>query len=260
MIAAPYVELLVEQQARRWQLRRDQEGEHRPRQVIALSRLPGAHGEEVARRLSETLGYDLFDQALIQQVAENAHLSERVVAALDEKDRSWLSEWLVSFAMEGYLSTYEYLHQLRKVIGAIARHGSAVIVGRGAHLILGPQALRILVLAPASVRVANMAASRAVTEREARRLIAAEEAAREAFLARHFHGRLGNPEEFDLAVNTHALGVDGAVKTVQAALEHVPVHPAARGGRPFPPLSSQGLNPATASSAAPARRLSSSAR
>lgn len=221
MIAAPYVELLVEQQARRWQLRREQEGEQRSRPVVALSRLPGALGEEVARSLSQALRYDLFDQALIHQVAESAHLSDRVVSALDEKDRSWLSEWLVAFAVDSYLSTYEYLHQLRKVIGAIARHGNAVIVGRGAHLILGPeQALRVLVLAPTSARVANMAAARGVGEREARRLLAAEEAAREAFLAKHFHGRLGDPTEFDLTVNTHALGVEGAVKAVGAALEH----------------------------------------
>ena len=223
MIAAPYVEKLVEQQARRWQLRREQEGERVRRPAIALSRLAGARGEEVARRLSEVLGYDLFDQALIQQVAENAHLSQRVVSALDEKDRSWLSEWLVAFAADRSLSTYEYLHELRKVVGAIARHGEAVIVGRGAHLILRPEeGLRVLVLAPLDVRVANIAAARGVVPREARRLLADEETARRAFLEKHFGARLGDPEAFDIVVNTEVLGVEGAVAAVQAVLSHVP--------------------------------------
>jgi cytidylate kinase len=221
-MTAPYLELQVEQQARRWQLRRTQQDEQRRGGVIAVSRQAGSGGNQVARRLSEVLGYDFFDREIIQQIAQNAHLSERVVAALDEKDRSLLSEWLVAFAADEHLSRYEYLHELRKVIGAIARHGSAVIVGRGAHLILGPhEALRVLIVAPLEVRIAGMSASAGVSRREALQLIQHAEAERRAYLEKHFHARLGDPECFDLVVNTHVLGVEGAVEAIRAALPKV---------------------------------------
>jgi cytidylate kinase len=213
------VELLVDEQVRRWQLRRGRQAEEARQGVIAVSRLPGARGEEVARRLSESLGYALFDREIIQQVAKSSHLSERVVSALDERDRSMLSEWLLSFASQSFLTTYEYLHQLRLVVGAISRHGGAVIVGRGAHLILGPsEALRTLVVAPLEARVATIAAQEGMGRREARQRIEAEEAERRAFLTKYFHAELGDPSAYDLVVNTHILGVEGAVAAIKAAL------------------------------------------
>lgn len=212
-------ELLVEEQARRWQLRWAQDREPQRGGVVAVSRLPGARGDEVARRLSAALGYELFDREIIQRIASSAHLSERVVSALDEKDRSFSSEWLASLAGEVPLSTYEYLHQLHVVIGAIARKGGAVIVGRGSHLILRPgEALRVLVVAPRAVRVEAVAAEAGLNRYEASRKIEAEEAERRAFLKKHFHADLDDPEAFDLVVNTHVLGTDGAVEAIKAAL------------------------------------------
>lgn len=219
MVHAPYVELLVEQQARRWQMRRSEEAAQERGHTVAISRLPGARGQEVAHGLGQALGYDVFDQEIIHEIAQRADLSDRIVSALDEKNRSLLSEWLVAFGSDRYLSTYEYVHQLRKVIGAIARHGRAVIMGRGAHIILGPrEALRVLVIAPLEVRVANIALASAMPAREARRWIQAKEEERQAFLGKHFHSRLGDPEAFDLVVNTEVLGVAGAVDAARAAL------------------------------------------
>lgn len=228
MVHAPYVELLVEQQARRWQLRREENREQERGHTVAISRLPGARGEEVAHGIGRALGYDVFDQEIIHQIAQRADLSDRIVSALDEKNRSMLSEWLVAFGADRFMSTYEYVHELRKVIGAIARHGRAVILGRGAHLILGRgEALRVLVIAPLEVRVGNVARDLSMPARDARRWILAREAERQAFLGKHFHARLGDPDAFDLVVNTEVLGIAGAVDAVGAAVATMAAHQAA---------------------------------
>ena len=213
------IELLVDDQVRRWVMRPGEQREKARGSVIAMSRLPGSRGDEVARRLSTVLHYDLFDREIIQEIARGVHMSERVVSDLDEKNRSPVSDWLVSFAQEFHLSTYEYLHRLRMVVRAIAGSGAAVIVGRGANVILGPsEALRVLVVAPREMRVATVAEQAGVSRADANRKIQAEEAERRAFLQKHFHTELGNPENFDLVVNTHVLGVEGAVETIKAAL------------------------------------------
>ena len=233
-------EELVGEQFRRRQLRWGGEQEPPRRLAVALSRLAGARGDEVARRLSASLGYDLFDREIIQQIARDVRLSERVVSALDERDRSFLTDWLESFAAPSHLSTYEYLHHLRIAVGGIARLGAAVIVGRGAHLILGPsEALRVLVVAPRDVRVATVAAERGLSLREARRRVEVEEAERRAFLQKHFQAQLEDPEAFDLVVNTHVLGVEGAVEAIKGSLSSVtaaasPLEPA---GAPADPSS-----------------------
>jgi len=186
------VEQIIEEQAHRWQLTRSEARKEERRPVIAMSRQPGALGDAVAQGLAKQLGLDLFDRELIHQMAESAQLSERVVSALDEKDRSLLTDWLTSLATDSYLSPYGYLYHLNRVVGAIARHGGAIILGRGAHLILRPgEGLRVLVVAPLEARIATMAAANGISEREAKQRIAAEEAARRAFLMKHFHADFG---------------------------------------------------------------------
>jgi len=217
------IEILVDEQVRRWELLRKERCHTLPRGVITVARQHGARGTELARRLAETLGFDLFDQVLIQRIAESTHLGERVVAALDERDRELMTDWLAAVASRSYLSPAEYRYHLAKVVGAIAHQGGAVIVGRGAHLILGPgRALRVLAVAPLECRIRTVMEKENVSEREARRRIVEVEADRRAFLAKQFHAEFSQPTDFDLVVNTAALGLDGACGVVLAALEQLP--------------------------------------
>jgi cytidylate kinase len=86
-------------------------------------------------------------------------------------------------------------------------------------LILGPhEALRVLVVAPREVRVANLAEETGLSLPEARQRIRMEEAERRAFLQKHFHAGLEDPETFDVVVNTHGLGVEGSVEAIKGAL------------------------------------------
>jgi cytidylate kinase len=109
-------------------------------------------------------------------------------------------------------------------VGAIAHHGSAIILGRGAHLILGRgEALRVYVVAPLEARVATVMRREGIPEREARRQVQAVEADRAAFLMKHFHVQLDDPSRFDIVVNTGLLGVAGAAAAVRAAFERLPL-------------------------------------
>jgi CMP/dCMP kinase len=215
---------IVEEQAHRWELSRGErpaERSHRP--VVTVSRQYGSLGGDLARRVSDQLKLDLFDRELIHEIAESTHLSERVVAALDEKDREMLTDWMTSLATNAYLSPAGYIFHLTRVVGAIAHHGGAVIVGRGAHLILEPgQALRVLVVAPLETRVQTVMQREGLSEREARRRVSQVEADRKAFLMKHFHAESDDPARFDLVVNTGLLGVEGAAEAVSAAVTRVP--------------------------------------
>jgi cytidylate kinase len=214
------IEAIVDEQSRRWALRRE-EGRHEKRQpIVTVARMHGARGDALARRLADDLGFGLFDQELLHRIAESAQLSERVVSALDEKDRELLTSWLAGFASRTYLTPVEYRYHLAQVVGAIAQQGGAVIVGRGAHLILGPgtAALRVLAVAPLEDRVRNVMEEDGLTERDARRRIIEVEADRRAFLMKQFHAEFADPTGFDVVVNTAALGIDGAAHVVRGAL------------------------------------------
>jgi cytidylate kinase len=121
------------------------------------------------------------------------------------------------------LSPGSYREHLVRVVGAIATHGRAVILGRGAHLILDPhRALRVLVAAPLAARVREVAHRCGLSEREARAMIQRVERERNGFLAQHFRAEAGDVTTFDLVVNTGALGIEGAIETVCGAAAALP--------------------------------------
>ena len=212
------LEALVEQQARRWQLVREERRDEVRKPVVTVSRQHGAGGDEVVKALAEELGFDVFDREILHQIAESTHLSERVVSTLDGKARELLTEWLSGMASHDYLSSVEYRDQLYRVVGAIAHHGGAIILGHGAHLILGRgEALRVLVVAPIEARIATVTKARGVSERDARREVQAVDADGRAYVMQHFHVELEDPTRFDLVVNTSLLGIEGSSATIRAA-------------------------------------------
>jgi cytidylate kinase len=217
------MEQLVEDQARRWGLPRARPPEEHRAPVVTMSRQHGAGGSEVARRLCEDLRVDLVDHEIIRRIARSTRLSERAVEELDEKDRQTLADWLMALADPRHLDPVGYRSHLTHLVRAIARTGGAVIVGRGAHLILGAQdALRVLVVAPMPRRVEAVVRREGLSERGARERIAQVDGEREAFLRRHFHAAFADPTLFDLVVNTGNMGVAAAVTTIEAALARRP--------------------------------------
>jgi cytidylate kinase len=212
------IDALVDEQVRRWELLRHKPKEAKARPVITVTGQHGAHGDELSQQLAKELGFDHFDREIIHRVAESANLSERVVAAMDMKKRELLADWLNAFATRNYISPAEYKYHLAHVIGAIAHQGGAVIVGRGAHLLLKGQALRVLAVAPLDDRVRTVMEAESLSERDARRRIEEVESDRHAFIVTHYHAEWADPTAYDLVVNTAALGLDGAIAAIRAAL------------------------------------------
>ncbi|HVQ27293.1 MAG TPA: cytidylate kinase-like family protein [Planctomycetota bacterium] len=212
--------VLVDHQARRSQLKHERREAVARRPVLAMALQYGAGGEEVVASLAKELALEVFDREIVRQIAESTHRSERVVSTLDHNVRRWTADWLESLASHDFLSSTEYRHQLAQVVGAIAHHGGAIILGHGAHLVLGEgEALRVLLVAPLGARVAAVMRAEGLGERMARRRVVEVEAARQAALAHRFHVDLNDPTRFDLVVNTARLGVPGSVAAIRAAVE-----------------------------------------
>jgi cytidylate kinase len=214
------IDALVEEQVHRWQLLRQQQPktEVEVRPVVTVTGQHGARGDELSRQLASELGFDHFDREIIHRVAESAHLSESVVAALDGKKRALFADWLAAIASSNYFGPTEYRYHLAHVIGAIAHQGGAVILGRGAHLLLRGRAFRVLAVARLEARVRTVTEAEGLGERQARRRIVEVESDRHAFILAHYRSEFSDPTAYDLVVNTAELGLDGATAAVRAAL------------------------------------------
>jgi cytidylate kinase len=190
----------------------------KPGLCITISREPGSGGSEIARRLAKDLGMDLMGAQIIQQVAERADISEKVIASLDEKDVRLRDLWIDSLLQSRHIWPDEYLHYLTKVIGTIGKQGNTVIVGRGGQFILPPQeTFRVRLIAPREIRIRNVMRDSNTSFEESERYVYKTEADRNAFHRKHFNVDWSNPAYYDLVVNTGYMGVEGAVAAIKAA-------------------------------------------
>jgi cytidylate kinase len=221
------VEALIERQVRRWEMtRREPEPIAR---CVAVSRMAGAGGGELARRLAERLDYGLFDRALVDAVAAGAGVQARLVEGLDERVRSLIERVVTDAFRTGVFVESDYLREVVRTIRTVAERGKAVILGRGAAQVLSPQqALRVRVVAPRAARIERRAKARGVAPEEAARQIDAEESERREFVRHHFGQDPDDACLYDLVINTGTLAIETAVELVAEALRRQFPPPGAR--------------------------------
>ena len=216
------LEQLVEEQLAKWQrLRIERQKEivrPHPKPCISISREPGSGGTALARCLAKDLCMDLIGSKIIQQVAERADISEKVIASLDEKQVRLRDLWLESLFQTRHILPNEYLRYLAKVVGTIGKQGNTVIIGRGGQFLLPPEeTFRIRLVGPREVRIRNVMRHSNTDYETSERYVSKTEADRNAFHCRHFGADWTNPVFYDLTVNTGTLGTDGAVAAAEAA-------------------------------------------
>ena len=211
---------IIEEQVRRWQLQQKEEAEEKAATpAVTISREPGSGGRIVAQQLSEKLGFEVFHQEVIHEMAERAEVSKQLLATMDERGLSILEDWISSLVHERHLWPDQYLQHLMNVIGTIGKHGQAVIVGRGANFILPPeQRFRVRITAPRRLRIENMSRTFNLSQDEASRRLTKTESNRKAFIRKYFNSDIADPTNYDLVINTETLSVSNAVDIIGAAL------------------------------------------
>lgn len=180
--------------------------------VITISSEPGSGGRVVAMGLAKQLGIDLFDRDIVKEIAERAHISGAVIESMEKERLSGIKDFISSLVNDRYLWPGVYLDHLMKVVAAIASHGNAIIVGRGANFLIPPEdRLSIRVIAPLETRVKNVAEKYGVTREEAKRRVINRENRRGTFIRQSFNADVADPRNYDLVINTKTLDIDAAV-------------------------------------------------
>jgi len=213
---------IVGDQIAKWQQQRAAEKKkaaaHLPTPCITISRDPGSGGGSVARILAKDLGMDLIGVQIIQQVAERADVSEKVISSLDEKEVRLRDLWLSSFFRTRHIWPDEYLDHLTKVIGTIGQQGNAILMGRGSQFILPPEeTFRLRFIAPRDFRIRYIMKDRNADIETAERYVYKTEADRNAFHCKYFNSDWKDPLHYDLVVNTGNIGIEGSAALVKVA-------------------------------------------
>ena len=204
------IETFIKEQIEKW---KKQTQTHIP--VITISSEPGSGGRIIARGLAKRLGIDLFDRDIVKEISESAHISGVVIETMEKDRLSGIKDFISSLVNDRYLWPGVYLDHLMKVVAAIASHGNAIIVGRGANFLIPPEdRLSVRVIAPLETRVKNVAKEFGVTREEAKRRVINRENRRSTFIRQSFNADVTDPSNYDLVVNTQKLNIDASLGAV----------------------------------------------
>jgi len=213
---------IIEDQVKKWEFEKNQlDTKAMPlRPVVTLSREPGSGGRIIAERLAEKLGFALFHQEVVHEMAKHADISVRFIETLDERRLNTLDNWIASLVDDRYLWPDQYLHHLMKVIGTIGEHGNSIIVGRGSNFILPPEVrFSVRIIAPFEVRCGHVAKTFGLSQDEAGRRITKTQSSRKSFIWKYFNAAIDDPENYAMVVNTGMVSIDEAVGIIATAIE-----------------------------------------
>ena len=225
----PEIGKLVERQmflynARRRQVRTagsvEQAGAYR---YLVICRGTGSLGEEVAAALARQLQWHVFDKELVEYIARNAHVRERIVRELDEKAQTLIQdtiERMLRLVEEGSFGEEEYHRCLLQALGTLSAQGGAVFVGHGATFALRePEGFHVRVMASPQTRIERLSRRWQVPPDEAARRMREADTDFREFVHYHFKKDPDDLTYYDVIFNTDHLTVDQVVAAVMSAME-----------------------------------------
>ena len=198
--------------------------------IITIGRQFGSGGRYVGRLLAEKLGIPFYDKELLSEAAKQSGICEEIFEEHDEKPTRSLLFSLVTgmqhhmgtgnFYMDMPLNHRIFLAQF-DAIRKLAEEGPCVIVGRCADYVLreNPDTVSIFVKADMPSKIQRAVTYYGVEKDKAEERIRKADKQRASYYNYYATATWGDVDNYDLVVDTGALGVEGAVELIAKFLE-----------------------------------------
>ncbi|MEW6197016.1 MAG: cytidylate kinase-like family protein [Bacteroidota bacterium] len=186
-----------------------------PGPIITISRETGVGANAICNKLVDYLNnfsikdyndWTYFDKDLINKVMEDHNLPSHFKKYLEEEKVPRIEGWF-SEILGISPSKISLLHKTSKTILRIAEFGDAIIIGRGANIILAnhPKTFHIRLVAPENFRIENAMELYGIDRKTAAEFIRKEDLARKDFISKYFHKNIEDPLSYHVTINTNLL-------------------------------------------------------
>jgi len=187
---------------------------------LLISREKGAGGSAVGQLAGKRLGWQVFNNEIVDAIAQKAKVRRELIESLDERDRATIRDAVARFLHPEPLGPPGYLANLQEVLLTLGHQGDVVIVGRGAEYVLPSQfGLRVRLVAPFEERVRRISGRENLNLKAARVEVEKSDAERTRLARRQFGKNAADPLNHDLTINTDELTVEAATEVVTCALQ-----------------------------------------
>ena len=201
--------------------------------IITIGRQFGSGGHEIGNRLSERLGIPLYDYNLIRMAAQELKIDPQKAQEVDETILGRYMASAVSGTGSGayilFMNGTEYEQPLSeqifemqsKLIEKLAEQSPCIFVGRCADYILEGKKDFVSVFIYASdmqARIDRAVEVDGINPKDAVSHIKKKDKQRREYYNFYSDGRWGEPENYDMCLNTSALGYDACVDIIESIL------------------------------------------
>ena len=193
--------------------------------VIAIGRQFGSGGHDIGKVLAEKLGYDFYDEEIIQMTAgTTGYLPEFVKKNEEIMTNSLLydlvNQMYLNIDRQDEAPKDKIFEAECQVVRDLAKKGNCVIVGRCADYVLrnSGNCLKVFFSAPLVSRIRRVAQRQNISEGEAKSMVQKNEKLRAdnyRYYTRRMWGAAGN---FDLSLNTD-LGEEFIENCIRSAMK-----------------------------------------
>ncbi len=198
--------------------------------IITITRQYGSGGHDIGKQLAAKLGVAFYDKELISLAAKESGVSPEVFAQADEKATNSLLYTLSTglynygngFSAMGDLPMNDKLYILQhKIIKEKAEKEDFVVVGRCADYILREyeNVVKVFIYADLDSRVKRAVARQDIEPARARQAVLKADKNRANYYSFYSGQKWGNPENYDLCLNSTHLSEEQAVQVIFDYLE-----------------------------------------
>jgi CMP/dCMP kinase len=197
--------------------------------IVTISNQYGCGALAIARSVAAELGYEYVDRQLPVVVAKLLNVTPEEVEANEDAAPSFGERWLTSLergtpelarASTAPPFDEELLHAVQEAVKEYAARGNAVIVGRGAGVILGtrPDIVRVFMYAPREWRIDRIVRELGVDRRTAASEVDRVDKARATYVRDWYGATFGDPAIADLSIDTAQFGKEQSVALIVQAV------------------------------------------
>lgn len=186
--------------------------------VITITRQYGSGGREIGEKLANALGVEFFDNKLLEVAAGNSGIHKSHFEQNDEKrSNSFLYLLSTAYSQGGVPFDDALFFAQLEAIQKIASEQSCVIMGRCADYALRDfsKILNVFICAPFEVRVKRAQEVYGIAEKHAADYVKRIDKQRTSYYNYYTDKRWGQPQNYQICVDSSALGIDGSVALIK---------------------------------------------
>ena len=186
--------------------------------VITITRQYGSGGREIGQKLADAMGVEFFDNKLLEIAAGDSGIHKSHFEENDEKrSNSFLYLLSTTYGQGGVPFDDALFFAKMEAIRKIASEQSCIIIGRCADYALRDfsKVLNIFISAPLEDRVKRAKEVYGIAEKHAADYVKRIDKQRTSYYNYYTDKRWGQPQNYQICVDSSALGIDGTVALVK---------------------------------------------